>query len=59
MKTTSLQNIRALDPHSFYGDPDTDPAIFQNAAQVPDPDPDPGLGPAEQNWKNINHETFS
>ena len=31
---------RAVDPHSFYADPD--PAVFLNA----DPDPDPGPGPA-------------
>ena len=30
---------RAVDPHSFYADPD--PADFLNA----DPDPDPGPGP--------------
>ena len=29
---------RAVDPHSFYADPE--PAVFLNA------DPDPGLGPA-------------
>ena len=34
------QKIRAVDPHSFYADPD--PAVFLNA----DPDPDPGPGPA-------------
>ena len=34
--------IRAVDPHSFYADPD--PAVFLNAD--PDPDPDPGPGPA-------------
>ncbi len=33
---------RAVDPHSFYADPD--PAVFLNAD--PDPDPDPGPGPA-------------
>ena len=31
-------NSRAVDPHSFYADPD--PAVFLNA------DPDPGPGPA-------------
>ena len=37
---------RAVDPHSFYADPDLDPdpAVFLNAD--PDPDPDPGPGPA-------------
>ena len=29
-------NIWALDPHSFFADPDLDPAVFLNA------DPDPG-----------------
>ena len=33
-----LVGARAVDPHSFYADPD--PAVFLNA------DPDPGLGPA-------------
>ena len=33
---------RAVDPHSFYADPDPDPAVFFNA----DTDPDPGPGPA-------------
>ena len=33
---------RAVDPNSFYADPD--PAAFLNAD--PDPDPDPGPGPA-------------
>ena len=33
---------RAVDPHSFYADPD--PAVLLNAD--PDPDPDPGPGPA-------------
>ena len=33
---------RALDPHSFYADPDLDPAVLRNA----DGDPDPGPGPA-------------
>ena len=32
--------LRAVDPHSFYADPD--PAVFLNA----DPDPYPGPGPA-------------
>ena len=31
---------RAVDPHSFYADPD--PAVFLNT----DPDPDPDPGPA-------------
>ena len=31
---------RAVDPHSFYADPD--PVVFLNA----DPDPGPGPGPA-------------
>ena len=39
--TTVLQG-RAVDPHSFYADPD--PAVFLNAD--PDPDPDTGPGPA-------------
>ena len=34
----SLFLNRAVDPHSFYADPD--PAVFLNA------DPDPGPGPA-------------
>ena len=38
---------RAVDPHSFYADPDPAPAVFLNA----DPDPDPGPGPAEPNLK--------
>ena len=33
---------RAVDPHSFYADPDSDPAVFLNE----DLDPDPGPGPA-------------
>ena len=33
---------RAVDPQSFYADPD--PAVFLNA--VLDPDPGPGPGPA-------------
>ena len=41
----------ALDPHSFYVDPN--PAVFPNA----DPDPDPG--PDYPNLKKINHEEFS
>ena len=36
----SLINCRAVDPHSFYADPDMHPAVFLNA------DPDPGPGPA-------------
>ena len=36
----SVPVIRAVDPHSFYADPD--PAIFLNA----DPDPGPDPGPA-------------
>ena len=39
-----LVGARAVDPHSFYADPD--PAVFLNADPDPDPDPDPGLGPA-------------
>ena len=35
---------RAVDPHSFYADPDPDSAVFLNAD--PDPDPSPGPGPA-------------
>ena len=35
-----LGQSRAVDPQSFYADPD--PAVFLNA----DPDPDPGPGPA-------------
>ena len=31
--------IRAVDPHSLYADPDPDAAVFLNA----DPDPGPGL----------------
>ena len=56
---------RAVDPHSFYADPDpavfldADPdlAVFLNAD--PDPDPDPGPGPAKPNLKKKNHEEFS
>ena len=41
LKVKTVPN-RAVDPHSFYADPD--PAVFLNAD--PDPDPDPGPGPA-------------
>ena len=34
------EHCRAVDPHSFYADPDL--AVFLNA----DPDPGPGPGPA-------------
>ena len=34
--------VRAVDPHSLYTDPD--PAVFLNADPDPDPDPDPGPG---------------
>ena len=44
---------RAVDPHSFYADPD--PAVFLNV----DPDPDPDPGPVEPNLKKKNHEQFS
>ena len=40
--------IRAVDPHSFYADPD--PAVFLNA------DPDPG--PAEPNLKKKIMKSF-
>ena len=33
---------RAVDPHSFYADPN--PAVFLNADPHPDPDPDPSPG---------------
>ena len=39
-KSKRLAQTRAMDPHSFYVDPD--PAFFLNA----DLDPDPGPGPA-------------
>ena len=39
-KLQVILSTRAVDPHSFYADPD--PAVFLNA----DPDPDPGPGPA-------------
>ena len=48
---------RAVDPHSFYADPDPDPAVFFNADPDPDPGPDPG--PAEPNFKKKNHKEFS
>ena len=35
-----------MDPHSFYADPDLDPAVFLNANPDQDPDPGPGPGPA-------------
>ena len=40
-----ILKTRAVDPHSFYADPD--PAVFLNADPDPDPvsDPDPGPGP--------------
>ena len=44
-KNTSIlagDAIRAVDPHSFYADPD--PAVFLNADPDPDLDPDPGPG---------------
>ena len=41
MYNKNLEN-RAVDPHSFYADPD--PADFLNAD--PDPGPGPGPGPA-------------
>ena len=45
-ESSAFSLIRAVDPHSFYAEPD--PAIFLNA----DPDPDPGgkmnADPAEQ-----------
>ena len=31
---------RAVDPHSFYADPD--PAVFLNVDMYPDPGPGPG-----------------
>ena len=34
---------RAVDPHSFYADPD--PEVFLNADPDPYPDQDPDLGP--------------
>ena len=37
-------HTRAVDPHSFYADPD--PAVFLNADPDPDPGPGPGPGPA-------------
>ena len=47
--------ISAVDPHSFYADPD--PTVFLTAD--PDPDPDPGPGPDEPNLKKKNHNQFS
>ena len=47
--------ISAVDPHSFYADPD--PTVFLTAD--PDPDPDPGPGPDEPNLKKKNHKEFS
>ena len=35
---------RAVEPHSFYADPD--PAVFLKADPDPDPGPGPGPGPA-------------
>ena len=43
--TTFVSNLsRAVDPHSFYADPNPDPAVFLNAD--PDSGPGPGPGPA-------------
>ena len=36
--------LRAVDPHSFYADPD--PEVFLNADPFADPDLDQGPGPA-------------
>ena len=49
--------ISAVDPHSFYADPD--PTVFLTANPDPDPDPDPGPGPDEPNLKKKNHKQFS
>ena len=38
----AVHESRAVDPHSFYADPDPEPAVFLNA----DPDPGPGPGPS-------------
>ena len=38
---------RAVDPHSFFADPDPD--VFLNADPDPDPDADPDLEPTLQN----------
>ena len=35
--------IRAVDPRSFFSDPDPNPAVFLNADPDPDVDPDPEL----------------
>ena len=48
---------RAVDPHSFYADPDPYPAVFLNADTDPDPGPDPV--PVQPNLKKNNHEEFS
>ena len=42
-----LNKTRAVDPYSFYAEPDLDPAVFL----IADPDP----GPAEPNLKKKNH----
>ena len=42
---------RAVDPHSFYADPD--PAIYLNV------DTHPVLGPTLTKFKEKNHEKFS
>ena len=34
----TFHRARAVDPHSFFADPDPEPAVFLGA----DPDPDPG-----------------
>ena len=39
MNTT--EQVRAVDPHSLYADPD--PAVFLNADPDPNPDPCPSL----------------
>ena len=39
-KSSNIDYTRAVNPHSFYADPD--PTVFLNA----DPDPDPGPSPA-------------
>ena len=39
---------RAVDQHSFYADPDLDPAVFMIENPDPDQDPDPDPGPGKE-----------
>ena len=37
-----------MDQHSFYADPDLDPAVFMIENPDPDQDPDPDPGPGKE-----------